>query len=86
MCFGGQLALESHAEPGKKPDWTLFLKTPTPNFGADIEINETLSSMNLEEVSRSLIYYGGSIVTQSLWRLKAGHKFYPPTGFGSHQI
>lgn len=70
-------------EPGMKAAWTLILKIQEPSFGVDIKVRDMLSLMNFEEQSTLPIFYGGWIVTQSLWRLKVDLSACKRLAFGS---
>lgn len=67
---GAKLALASRVGPGKKPVWTLTLKTQTPNSGTVTEIIEMLLLMNLEVLSQYPTSSGGLTVIRSLWKSK----------------
>lgn len=69
--FGDRLVLENLEWPGQKGVLLLTLKIHCQNSGTDTVVRNTLSSMNLGELSTSPMYFDGSIVTQSLWRSKA---------------
>lgn len=67
---GATLTLGRHEEPGKKQEWKLILKTPTRNGGMATETRNMLLSMNLKEKLHSVTFPDGSIVIQTIWRLK----------------
>ena len=68
--FVVQLGRVNQEEPGRKQAWQLTLKILTPSSGTVIDSMNMLSSMNLEEVSRSAICSDGWTDIQSSWKLK----------------
>lgn len=67
---GVELAVVSHAELGKKREWTLTLNVPCQNSGVATVAKKTLSSMNFVEVSRSATCSDGLIDIQSTLKLR----------------
>jgi len=79
---GVELELASQALLGKELDWTLTLKIPGRSFGAAMEAKKMLLLMNFEVVSTSDTYLDGSIVFQSLWKLKEDPVYLTLSQFG----
>lgn len=82
---GGRLGLASRERPGKMPVWTLILKLPQPSSGMVTEARNMLSSMNFEELSKSLTCSDGSIDTRVSLKLKDRHSCCEQLGSGSRQ-
>lgn len=68
MFTGAKLEPASLEGHGQKPAWTLSLKTREQNFGADIAVRKTLSSMNLEGELTLATYSDGSTGILSSWK------------------
>lgn len=68
--YGERLVLEKRTKLLKKREGTFSLKLQLPNGGTDTKVRQTLLSMNFEEGYRSSTYSDGSIIIQSVWKLK----------------
>lgn len=84
--IGAQLEQASLVALGKKPEWTLTLRTRCLSFGAVMEVIDMLSSMNLGEESRSHTYCDGWTDIRSMWKLKGLVYHCVPRDFGSQVI
>lgn len=85
MCTGAELALVNPDLPGNLPDQMLIVRIPDPSFGTVTKVNQTLSSMNFEEVSTLPICCVGSIDIHAVWKLKDLRNLWLPQISGSPQ-
>ncbi len=67
-CSGDLQVQENREELGPKEECSLMLSALVLSSGMVTRLKRILSSMNFVEASMSHTYYGGSIVTQSVWR------------------
>jgi hypothetical protein len=80
--YGVQLVWESQGGLGMKLECKLILRIHERSSGVDMEVRNTLLSMNLEEESILPIYYDGWIGIQCVWKLKeeVSHCSQPDSG------
>lgn len=86
MYSGVKLSPVNPEEHGLKREWMLTLNCPQQSFGADIDVRNMLSSMNLEGKLESVICSDGSTVIQSTWKSRDLLPLSSPKRFGSHPI
>jgi len=70
MYFMEEPELGKVGELGKKPVYSLILKTHGPNGGTDTKVKKLLLSMSSEELLTFPTYCDGLIATLCVWNVK----------------